>query len=209
MKKQKILKLSQPRFKGDMSIEEALKSRRTIRTISGEEIDLSVVSQLLWALQGTTCVENFPKDEKTLHKTAPSAGRTYPLEVYTIFQTGLYHYDPRRHTLHLISDEDSRDKLSEAAITPLNRDAIKTAPLTIVLAMDNQRALKATPLLENALRFVHLEAGHATQNLILQAVSLGLGICTITSYQVPTVYESLNLSRDHRPIYILPIGFPK
>ncbi|MDH5732452.1 MAG: nitroreductase family protein [Candidatus Bathyarchaeota archaeon] len=77
------------------------------------------------------------------------------------------------------------------------------------MAVDNRRALKATPLLENALRFVHIEAGHATQNLILQAVSFGLGVCTITSYQVATVYEVLKLSRDHRPIYILPIGFPK
>ncbi|MDH5449424.1 MAG: nitroreductase family protein [Candidatus Bathyarchaeota archaeon] len=108
-----------------MSIEEALKSRRTIRTISSKEIDLSVISQLLWALQGTTYTENFPEDEKILHKTAPSASKTYPLEVYTVFQTGLYHYEPRKHMLHLISDEDTRDKLSEAAITLLNRDVSK------------------------------------------------------------------------------------
>ena len=209
MTKQRILKLSQPRFKGGMSIEEVFRFRRTIRRFSSKEIDLSAISQLLWALQGTTYVENLPGDEKILHKATPSAGRAYPLEVYIVFSTGLYHYEPRKHTLHLISDENIRDKLSEAAVTPLNKEAIKTAPLTIVLAVDNRRALKATPLLENALRFVHLEAGHATQNLILQAVSLGLGVCTITSYQIATVYEALKLPRDHRPIYILPIGFPK
>jgi len=209
MKKQKILKLSQPRFSGEISLESTLKSRRTIRSFSSREIDLSIVSQLLWALQGVTYIEDLPEGEKIFHRAAPSAGRTYPLEVYVALSTGLYRYEPREYTLHLISDEDVRNKLSEAAMTPLNKEAIKTASLTIVLAADNQRALKTTPLFENAVRFVHLEAGHATQNLILQAVAFGLGVCIITSYQVATVYEVLKLPRNHRPIYILPIGFPK
>lgn len=209
MKKQKILKLCQPRLKGGMSIEEALKSRRTIRSFSSKEIDMSVVSQLLWALQGVTYMDDLPESKKVFHRAAPSAGRTYPLEVYVALPTGLYRYEPREHALQLTNDEDIRGKLSEAAMTPLNKEAIKTAPLTIVLAADNTRALKATPLFENAIRFVHLEAGHAAQNLILQAVSFGLGVCIITSYQVATVYEVLKLPREHRPIYILPIGFPK
>ena len=207
MKKQKILKLSQPRLKGGMSIEETLQFRRTIRRFSNKEVDLSVISQLLWALQGVTHIENLPGNEKVFHRAAPSAGRTYPLEVYVAFSRGLYRYEPRDHALHLVSAEDVRNKLSEAAMTPLNREAIKTAPLTIVLAADNRRALKATSLFENAVRFVHLEAGHVTQNLILQATSFGLGVCTITSYQIAIVYEALKLPLNHRPIYILPIGF--
>lgn len=209
MREQGILKLSHPRFTGSMSIEEAFKLRRTIRRFSSKEIDLSVISQLLWALQGITYVEDSPGEEKILHKSAPSAGRSYPLEVYVAFSMGLYRYEPRKHVLCLISGTDIRDKLSEAAVTPLNKEAIKTAPLTIVLTADNRRALKATPLMESAVRFVHLEAGHATQNLILQSVSLGLAVCTITSCDIAKVYEALKLPLDHRPIYILPIGFPK
>jgi len=209
MKEQGILQLSHPRFIGSMSIEEAFKLRRTVRRFSSKEIDLSVISQLLWALQGITYVEDSPGEEKIFHKAAPSAGRSYPLEVYVAFSMGLYRYDSRRHVLRLLSGADICGKLSEAAMTPLNKEAIKTAPLTIVLTADNQKALKATPLMENAVRFVHLEAGHATQNLILQAVSLGLAVCTITSYNIATVYKVLKLPLDHRPIYILPIGFPK
>ena len=208
MKSQEILKLPQPQFKGSMSIEETFKSRRTIRKFSSKKIDQSAVSQLLWALQGITCVEKSPEGEEILHKAAPSAGRTYPLEVYVVLSTGLYRYEPRKHTLRLISKKDIRGKLAEATLTPLNKAAIKTAPITIILAANNQRALKATPLMGNAVRFIHLEAGHATQNLILQAISLGLGVCTITSYQIATVYDALKLPLDHRPIYILPIGFP-
>jgi SagB-type dehydrogenase family enzyme len=211
MKEQKILtlKLVRPRSKGETSIEEALKLRRTVRSFSNKEIDLPTISQLLWALQGVAYVETSPEGKKIFHRTAPSAGKTFPLEVYVIFEKGLFRYESRKHVLYLINDKDIREKLSEAAMTPLNKDAIKTAPLTIILTADNKRALAATPLFESAVRFVHLEAGHATQNLILQATSLGLGVCTMTSYNVAAVYEALKLPLDHRPIYLLPVGFPK
>jgi len=209
MKDQKILKLPKPQLKDKMTIEEALKSRRTIRKFSDKEIGLPIVSQLLWALQGITNTEKTPEGKKLLHRASPSAGRTYPLEIYLASSNGLYHYEPRRHILSLLNEEDPRVNLSEAAATPLNKEAIKTAPLTIILAADNEKALKATPLMENAVRFVHLEAGHATQNLILQAASFGLGVCTITSYNAAKVYETLKLPLNHRPIYLLPIGFPK
>jgi len=205
----KILKLAKPRFKGKMTIEEALTLRRTMRSFSNKKVDLSVVSQLLWALQGIAYVEKLPDGKNVFHRAAPSAGKTYPLEVYMASSRGFYHYEPRSHALSLLSKNDVRESLSESAITPFNKEAIKTAPLTIILASDNEKALKATPLLENALRFTHLEAGHATQNLLLQAVPFDLGMCTITSYSVAKVYEVLKLPLNHRPIYLLPIGFPK
>jgi len=208
-KKESVLKLPKPQFEGKVSVEEALRRRRTVRSFSSREFGLAVVSQLLWALQGTTYVENLSEEKKAFHKAAPSAGGSYPLEVYVAFSKGLHRYEVKEHVLRLVSEEDVREKLSEAAMTPLNREAVKTAPLTVVLAVDNLRALKATPLMENVVRFVHLEAGHATQNLILQAASLGLGVCTITSYHIAKVYEVLKLPLDQRPIYLLPIGFPK
>jgi len=209
VKDQKILKLPKPELKGKMTIEEALRFRRTTRKFSDKEIDLPVISQLLWALQGVTNTEKTPEGKKLLHRAAPSAGRTYPLEAYIAFSKGLHHYEPRRHVLSLQNEEDLRGKLSEAAVTPSNKEAIKTAPLTIALTADNEKALKATPLMENAVRFVHLEAGHAAQNLILQAASFGLGVCTMTSYNTARLYEVLKLPLNHRPIYLLTIGFPK
>jgi SagB-type dehydrogenase family enzyme len=209
MAKQRVLGLPQPQLKGGMSVEEVFRLRRTVRSFSDKDVDLAVVSQLLWALQGVTYIENTSKNEKVFHRTTPSAGRTYPLQVYAALPQSLYRYEPERHLLELTIDNDLRGELSEAAITLLNKEAIKTAPLTVILAADNRKALEATPLMENAVRFVHLEAGHAAQNLILQAVSLGLGVCTVTSYHVATVYEVLELPPDQRPIYILPIGFPK
>jgi len=208
-KNQRVFELPSPRTEGEMSIEVTFKLRKTTRTLSATEIDLSIISQLLWALQGITWGEKSSKGKKTLHRAAPSAGRTFPLEVYLTLSNGLFQYEPERHVLLRLNGNDAREELSNAAITPLNKEAIKTAPLTIVLTANNKKALSATPLLENALRFVHLEAGHATQNLLLQATALGLGACTITSYNVGTVYETLKIPLDNRPIYLIPIGLPE
>jgi len=86
-------------------------------------------------------VETSPEGKKILHRTAPSAGQTFPLEVYVAFAKGLFPYEPKKHVLHLVNDKDIREKLSEAAMAPLNKEAIKTAPLTIILVADNKRAL--------------------------------------------------------------------
>jgi len=204
-----VLKLPLPRTKGQLSIEEALKLRKTTRKLSTEQVDLSTVSQLLWALQGITWVEKSREGKKVFHRAAPSAGRTFPLETYVALSNGLFHYEPKKHVLYQLTGKDVRGDLSNAAMTPMNKEAIKTAPLTIVLTADNKKALKASPLLENAARFVHLEAGHAAQNLLLQAGALGLGACTVTSCNVGMIYEALKIPLDHRPIYVIPMGLPE
>ena len=198
-----------PKTKGNMSIEEALRLRRTVRTLSAKEIEWPAISQLLWALQGVTWVEEPPEGKNIYHRAAPSAGKTFPLEIYVALKNGLFRYDPRKHVLRQLKVKDVRSELSKAASSQLNKEAVEKAPLTVVVTADNKRALKATPLLENAFRFVHLEAGHAAQNLILQATSLGLGACTITSYNTAIVYEALEIPYEHRPIYLIPIGLPE
>ena len=112
--------------------------------------------------------------------------------------------------MQLQEQKDLQQALAEAPYyADLNKQAIAIAPLKIILAVDNLKALKVTPLMENAIRFIHLEAGHATQNLLLQATALKLGTCTITSFQLGTVYEALHLPGNLRPIYLITIGYPK
>jgi len=203
------LKLPPPKTKGNVSVEEALKLRKTTRTLSAKNIGLPNVSQLLWALQGVSWVEKLAEGKSVPHRTAPSAGKTFPLEIYVALRKGLFHYEPKKHVICQLNEKDIRSELSKAAFSPPNKEAVEKAPLTVVVPADNKKALRASPLLENAVRFVHLEAGHAAQNLILQATALGLGACTITSYNTAMVYEALKIPYDHRPIYLIPIGLPE
>ena len=58
-------------------------------------------------------------------------------------------------------------------------------------------------------RYVHMEAGHAAQNLLLEAVALGLGGVPVGAFHDDEVRRVLSLPIDHRPIYLLPVGHPR
>jgi SagB-type dehydrogenase family enzyme len=61
---------------------------------------------------------------------------------------------------------------------------------------------------ERASRYVHMEAGHAAQNIHLQAVALGLGSVPIGAFHDDQVQEALSLPRDCEPLYIISVGYP-
>ncbi|GAI29574.1 unnamed protein product, partial [marine sediment metagenome] len=73
---EEIIYLPEPETVGEMSLEETIKKRRSVRSFDDKELNLEQISQILWAAQGIT-------DEKG-HRSVPSAGALYPLEVYVV-----------------------------------------------------------------------------------------------------------------------------
>jgi SagB-type dehydrogenase family enzyme len=192
--------LPTPIYKSKTSIEEALKSRRSVREYKEGPITLQQVSQLLWAAQGITSVNGF--------RTAPSAGALYPLEIYIVsgnvlnLPAGVYHYVPANHALELITAGDGRMDLTRAA---QNQDSIKLAVADIVIAANYK---KTTVKYGNrGTRYVDMEAGHVAQNISLQVVSLKLGTVTIGAFNNSVVKSVLNLPQEEEPLYIMPIGY--
>ncbi len=51
-----------------------------------------------------------------------------------------------------------------------------------------------------------MEAGHAAQNVCLQAVSLDLGTVTIGAFDDNAVRTTMNLSENEQPLYIIAVG---
>jgi SagB-type dehydrogenase family enzyme len=153
--------------------------------------------QLLWASQGIT--------HRTMGlRTAPSAGALYPLEVYLVTKEGVFHYEPRAHQLRMTMSADVRNALSNAA---LRQESVGDAPSILVLAGVYERTAKKYGR-ARAERYVHLEAGHAAQNVLLQAVALGVVAVPIGAFQDDEVRQVLALPRTHRPLYLVPIGRP-
>ena len=187
--------LPPPRLKGEMSLEETLVARRSTRQFTDEELTLEELSQLLWATQGITAAWG--------GRTAPSAGALYPLEVYVATADGLYHYVPQGHKAMVESKVDLHDQLWRAG---LSQDAIREAPAVFVITAVYARTEKKYG--ERAERYVKLEAGHAAQNLLLQAVALGLGGVPIGAFYDDQVQSALSLPSDHEPLYLIPIGHP-
>jgi SagB-type dehydrogenase family enzyme len=199
MKLQEII-LPQPKKVSQTSIEEALLKRRSIREYKDESLTLKEVSQILWAVQGIT--------EPTWGgRTAPSAGALYPLEVYLVvrkvenLELGIYHYLPQGHKLIRILEGNVSKRLAEAG---LNQSCIEKAPINLVITAIYSRTTAKYG--ERGIRYVHLEAGHAAQNVYLQVQSLDLGTVTIGAFYDDKVRELLNLNREETPLYIMPIG---
>jgi SagB-type dehydrogenase family enzyme len=187
--------LPAPRLKGEMSLEETLVARRSVRQFTEEELTLEEISQLLWAVQGITAAWG--------GRTAPSAGALYPLEVYVATGGGLYHYVSQGHKAIVESKADLRSELWRVG---LSQDAIREAPAVFVVTAVYARTEKKYG--ERAERYVKLEAGHAAQNLLLQAVALGLGGVPIGAFYDDQVQGVLSLPSDHEPLYLIPIGHP-
>ena len=193
------IRLPEPRHDSDVSIEQSLLQRRSTRSYTGDSITLQEVSQLLWAAQGITDTRGF--------RTAPSAGALYPLEVYVVsgdvdnLSAGIYKYEPREHELSLIMDGDKRSELADAA---LSQSWVEGAALAIVFAAVYERT--TVKYGERGIRYVHIEVGHAAQNLCLQATAMDLGVVTVGAFNDEQVSELLNLPDNEKPFYIIPIG---
>jgi SagB-type dehydrogenase family enzyme len=191
------LKLPTPRQIGRVSLEEALARRRSVRELTGAALSDAEHSQLLWATQGIT--------HRTLGlRTAPSAGALYPLEVYLVTGAGVFHYEPRAHELHRASSTDVRGALFDAA---LGQDPVRDAPSVFVLVGVYERTARKYGQ-ARAERYVHLEAGHAAQNLLLQAVALDLAAVPVGAFHDDELRRALGLPPSHQPLYLIPVGRP-
>ena len=185
--------LPQPRGKGTVSLEEAIAKRRSERSFLKESIGEEEISQLLWAAQGIT-------DSRGL-RASPSAGATYPLEIYYLTKEGLYRYIPQGHKSKKLSSKDLRASLSQAAYS---QAWVKDAPLSIVICAVYSRTSQRYG--EKANMYVHMEVGHAAQNIHLQAIALGLGSVPVGAFTPKEVTKALALPKEEIPLYIIPVG---
>ncbi|TVR61669.1 MAG: SagB/ThcOx family dehydrogenase [Gemmatimonadales bacterium] len=195
-----VIPLPPPELLGEVSVEEALARRRSRRDFSGEELGLRQISQLLWAAQGIT-------DEGLRLRSAPSAGATYPLEVLIVvgsggaLDPGIYRFLPSDHGLQ---PESPGDRRAEVAAAALDQGWIADAPVVMILAADISRT--AARYGDRARRYVHMEVGHAAQNVYLQAEALNLATTVVGAFRDGELAELLGLPAEEEPLAILPVG---
>ena len=186
-------------FDGEMPVEEAIKQRRSVREFSRKSLALEDISQLLWAAQGITGRRGL--------RAAPSAGALYPLELYVVagnvegLSPGVYRYRPRKHDLVLVASGDQRKPLASAAI---DQSWVRRAPAVLVITGVYERTM--TKYGQRGRRYVHMEVGHAAQNVYLRATARGLGTVMVGAFDDKEVHEALRLPTDHEPLGLMPIG---
>ncbi len=186
--------LPPPRLRSGTSVEEALTQRRSVRRFASRALTLEELSQLLWAAQGVT-------DATNGRRTAPSAGATYPLVLYAVTSRGVDRYLPDGHRLERCLAGDLRSVIADAA---LGQTAVRRAPLTIVIAAVRPRTTRRYG--DRGEMYIHMEAGHAAQNLLLQAVALELAAVPVGAFEPAGLARALNLPANEQPLYLVPVG---
>jgi len=183
--------------KGKITLEETLTARRSVRNYKDEPLTLQEISQLLWACDGKT--------SEWGGRTSPSAGATYPLEIYIVvgnvegIEPGLYHYVIENHSLVEVKKGDLRRKLSSVC---LNQTMVVEAPVSIVISGIFEKT--TTRYGERGIRYVFMEVGHCGQNIHLQSEALGLGTVMIGAFDDEGVRKVLGIKED--VFYICPVG---
>ncbi len=200
-----VVDLPQVEISNNMSVDQAIQNRRSVRRFNANPIPLQDVSQLLWAAQGIT-------DPERNFRSTPSAGHVSPMEVYLVvgdngvqeLEAGIYHYNPFNNTLEMIVKGDHRYNLSQAAH---QQKWVNDAPISLVVTGNYDKMRDKYPEEKLSTRFVDMEAGHTGQNIYLEAVSRGLGTVAIGSFYDDQMINLLKLPTNETPLYIYPVGY--
>lgn len=187
-----------------LSVEEAIKNRRSFRKYSKESLNLDELSFLLWATQGV-------REEKHGHafRTVPSAGCRHALETYlAVFRVagldqGLYRYLPITHQLVLEAQyENFEDMVSLAALKQnfAGNSAVTFIWTAIPYRMEWRYSTAAH-------KVIALDMGHVCQNLYLACTAINAGACAIAAYDQQFADSLLDIDgEDEFVIYMASVG---
>lgn len=185
-------------------LREAIEGRRSIRSYSQQPLTIEELSYLLWVTQGVVQVT-----PGATFRNVPSAGARHALETYLFINNvrdvpeGIYRFLARDHKLVEINTQpDIADRVTQGC---LGQDFIRKSAVTFIWAADAYRMKWRYG--ERGYRYLHLDAGHACQNLYLSAGSVDCGVCAIAAFSDDYMNDLLLLDGVERfVIYIATVG---
>ena len=133
-------------------------------------------------------------------KTAPSAGALSPSRIYVATPGSL-----RRTSQLPMRPWSSSTRPTVARRRRDGQQPTAAAPTLIVIT--GVVARTAVKYGDRAERYVHLEAGHVCQNLLLEATALGLAAVPIGAFSDDDLRAALGIGPGEAPL-VVPIGHP-
>jgi nitroreductase len=134
----------------------------------------------------------------TLGRTAPSALNAQEIDVYVALAGGLYIYDARAHTLHLVADVDAR------RVTGY-QDFVDEAPLDLVYVCDGAHL---APISEQTRAlYAAASAGAIAQNVYLYCASTGLATVLRALFDHRALAQALGLGANERVLFAQTVGY--
>jgi len=99
------------------------------------------------------------------------------------------------------SKGNKQDTLCQAA---LGQPSVREAPAVLAIFAVYELTMKKYG--KQGIRYVHMEAGHAAENVYLQATALQAKTLAIGAFHDSKARRVLNLDRSKDPLYLMPIG---
>jgi len=183
------------------ALRRVIQARRSFREFTEESVTSEDIADLLWAAQGITQTE-------TGFRASPSAGATYPLELYVAadrvdgMDPGLYWYTPAMD--RLVPTGLEGELASTIAGAALGQEALQRAAAIIVVTAVFDRTTGRYG--DRGIMYVHMEVGHAAENVLLMATAKGLGSVPMGAFIEDNVSSVLDLPPEHVPLYLIPVG---
>jgi hypothetical protein len=197
--------LPEPVFERCGTLFEALRTRRTSRSLSDKKIPLQILSDILWAAQGVNR-ERGPFGGPG--RTAGSASNSQEICIYAAMEEGTYLYEPVSHDMISISAGDSR----ALAIGPGQGTAGANAPVRLIYVVDIEKFKTAgfqepglyDPEIQKSYYFV--DTGLIAQNVYLVASSSGL-VSWFHNCNKAELKKKLGLKPHQRALFGHTIGY--
>jgi SagB-type dehydrogenase family enzyme len=188
-----------------LDLRQAIEERRSLRHYRKDPLTIEELAYLLWCTQGIVQVV----DPFYTLRTVPSAGGRHALETYLLINRveslppGLYRYVPFSHSLVEIDCATGiTDKVMAAC---LGQAFVRSSAVTFLWSTVIYRM--AWRYSERAYRLVHLDAGHAGQNLYLAASQVGCGTCAIGAFDDILMAELLGVNIEEEfVLYCAAVG---
>ncbi|MBN1423531.1 SagB/ThcOx family dehydrogenase [Candidatus Fermentibacteria bacterium] len=194
--------------RGAMTLREVIARRRSIREYAETPLTTTDLAFLLWATQGVTRVVS----RVATLRTVPSAGARHALETFVLvnrvtgFTPGLYRYLALSHAM---TPRDTDPAVARSAVQGcLGQQFVASCAAAFIWAAVPYRMTWRYG--ERGYRYLHLDAGHAAQNLYLAAESLGCGACAIAAFDDDAMSRLIGADGSELfVIYVATVGYPR
>lgn len=185
------IELPPPEREVDFALMQALDQRHSTREFRSDPLPLQVLSDLLWAADGT--------NREGEGRTVPAAQNVHDLIVYAALPQGAYRYDPKAHELVLVAPADLR------RVTGY-QDFVDHAPLDLVYVADTGSVAPMTAGQRES--FAWVEAGAIAQNVYLYCAAYGLGTVLRAWLDRDAVGHALGLHAHQQVLLSQTVGYP-
>lgn len=198
-----------------VSILKSIKKRMTSRSFNGQKVNIRDFSTLLFVNFSLIHGEWKELKEKGLmslgiRKAHPSGGGLHPVEAYVVvfnvenIPNGIYHYNVKGHYLTRITPACTYDNLKHALCGQFFVEGISFG---IFLVAHFEKVWDKYSH-SRSYKDVYLDAGHASQTVLLTATSLGLLTWETAWFKDSEVISLLNINGiSVAPLFFLGLGY--